>query len=293
MIEYFVKSKNGKINIIEGKNIIDVKAVILHVHGVGSHFQYVLSNLDDFSERDNYLSKFNFKSIAFEFHGHGKSDGLQCYINDFDDLLDDLNTVLYYINNIYLNKPIYLFAESMGAAVCLKYLINQKNQIIKGLILISPMFGIDDHLKPNKLIINLLLFASKIIPTWKLATTTKKMSNETVINKEYIKAKQLCPYSYRETQRLSTVRELYFNSLWILDNAKDMHIDIPILIFHGLNDKITTPIATQIVFEKIKCNDKELILLPQSEHSLLIANNSDDLTPNFIIAKIVVWLNNH
>ena len=58
MIEYFIKSKNGKINIIEGNNIIDVKAVILHVHGIGSHFQFVFPNLDEFSERDNYLSKF-------------------------------------------------------------------------------------------------------------------------------------------------------------------------------------------------------------------------------------------
>jgi len=291
MTEYFIKSKNGKINIIEGKNIINVNAIILHVHGIGSHFQFVFPNLDEFSERDKYLSKFNYKSIGFEFHGHGKSDGLQCYVNDFDDLLEDLNSVLYYITNIYLNKPIYLFAESMGAAVCLKYLINQKNEHIKGLILISPMCGIDDHLKPCQLMVNILLLASKIIPTWKLATTTKKMSSENVINKDYIKARQLCSYSYKGAQRLSTVRELYFNTLWIQDNAQ--YIDIPILIFHGLNDKITTPNGTQIVYEKMKSINKELILLPQSEHCLLVPNNNDDLTPNFIMAKVIVWLNNN
>ena len=291
MTEYFIKSKNGKINIIEGKNIINVNAIILHVHGIGSHFQFVFPNLDEFSERDKYLSKFNYKSIGFEFHGHGKSDGLQCYVNDFDDLLEDLNSVLYYITNIYLNKPIYLFAESMGAAVCLKYLIDQKNESIKGIILISPMCGIDDHLKPSPLVTKILILSSKIIPTWKLVTTTKKMSNENVINKDYIHAKQLCSNNYKGSLRLSTARELYLNSLWISNNAQN--IDIPILVFHGLNDKITTPIATKTVFERMKSKDKELILLPQSEHSLLIPNNNDDLTPNFIIAKIVVWLNNH
>jgi len=291
MIEYFIKSKNGNINIIEGNNIIDVKAVILHVHGIGSHFQFIFPNLDNFLERDNYLSKFNYKSIGFEFHGHGKSNGLKCYVKDFNDLLVDLNCILYYITNIYINKPIYLFAESMGAAVCLKYLIDYKNEYIRGLILISPMCGIDDHLKPNQLMVNILLQASKIIPTWKLATTTKKISNENVINKEYIKARQSCPFSYKGSLRLSTVRELYFNSLWIQENSQ--YIDIPILIFHGLNDKITTPVGTQNVFNKIKSKDKELILLPQSEHCLLVPNNNDDLTPNFIIAKTVVWLNNH
>ncbi len=252
------------------------------------HFQFVYPNLDDFLERDKYLSKFNYKSIAFEFHGHGKSDGLHCYIKDFDNLIDDLKSVLYYINNIYKDKPIYLFAESMGAAVCLKFLINNKNENIKGLILISPMCGIDDNLKPSPLMINILLKASKIIPSWKLATTTKKMTN--INNKEYNIAKELCPYSYKGSQRLSTVRELYLNSLWIVDNADQ--IDIPILIFHGVNDKITTPNGTQIVFNKIKSIDKELILLDQSEHSLLVPNHKDDLTPNFIIAKSISWLNN-
>jgi len=291
MIEYFIKSKNGNINIIEGNNIINVKAVILHIHGIGSHFQFVFSNLDDFSERDNYFSKFNYKSIGFEFHGHGKSDGLHCYVKDFNDLLNDLNTVLYYVSNIYVNKPIYLFAESMGAAVCLKYLIDYKTECIKGLILISPMCGIDDHLKPNQLMIKILLQASNIFPKWKLATTTKKMSNENVINEEYKEARNLCPFSYKGSQRLSTVRELYLNCLWLPNNIQN--IDIPILIFHGLNDKITTPSGTKTVFEKIKSFDKELILLSQSEHCLLVPNNNDDLTPNFIIAKTVVWLNNH
>jgi len=291
MIEYFIKSKNGNINIIEGNNIINVKAVILHIHGIGSHFQFVFPNLDDFSERDNYFSKFNYKSIGFEFHGHGKSDGLHCYVKDFNDLLNDLNTVLYYVSNIYVNKPIYLFAESMGAAVCLKYLIDYKTECIKGLILISPMCGIDDHLKPNQLMIKILLQASNIFPKWKLATTTKKMSNENVINEEYKEARNLCPFSYKGSQRLSTVRELYLNCLWLPNNIQN--IDIPILIFHGLNDKITTPSGTKTVFEKIKSFDKELILLSQSEHCLLVPNNNDDLTPNFIIAKTVVWLNNH
>jgi acylglycerol lipase len=292
MNEYFIKSKNGKINIIEGINIIDIKAIILHVHGIGSHFQFVFPNLDDFSTRDNYLSKFNYKTIGFEFHGHGKSDGLNCYVNDFNDLIDDLNTVLYYISNIYINKPIYLFAESMGAAVCLKYIINQNvTENVKGLILISPMCGIDNNLKPSPLMTNILMFTSKIIPTWKLATTTKKISIENVINKEYINARNSCFYSYKGSHRLSTVRELYLNSLWISDNAH--LINKPILIFHGLHDKITTPSGTKIVYDKLQSDDKELVLLQQSEHCLLVQDNADDLTPNFIIVKIILWLDKH
>ncbi len=58
MNEYFIKSKNGKINVIEGVEIINCKGIILHVHGVGSHFQFVYDNLDEFEYRDNFFSKF-------------------------------------------------------------------------------------------------------------------------------------------------------------------------------------------------------------------------------------------
>ena len=36
-----IESKCGKINIIEGKHTENIKGIIIHIHGIGSHFQYV------------------------------------------------------------------------------------------------------------------------------------------------------------------------------------------------------------------------------------------------------------
>lgn len=289
MCEYLIKSKLGNINIMEGIELEKPKALIIHVHGVGSHFQFVYPNLDEFINRDKFLSKFNFKSVCFEFYGHGKSDGIKCCIYDFDDLVDDLNNVVVHFTSKYPGLPIFLFAESMGAAVCLKFIIEGNNtEKINGMVFISPMCGIDDHLKPGPVVTSFLMLISKIVPTWKLATTTKKMGMENVINKEYIDARDACPYGYKGSHRLATVRELYKTSLWLPNNAH--LINKPVLMFHGLHDKITTPIGTKFVYDKIQINNKELVLLPNSEHCLLVQDNSDDLTPNYILVKSLDWL---
>lgn len=292
MNEYFIRSKLGKINIIDCKEVTNFKAIILHVHGVGSHFQFVYPNLDELITRDDFFSKFGYKSFGFEFYGHGKSEGLNCSIRDFSDLVTDLANVVEHINNQYPNKSIFICAESMGGAVCLKYIIDKLYlDCIKGFILLSPLCGIDDHLKPNPLMIQVLLGVANFLPNWQLALTTKKMSSETTVNADFIIAKNLCPYGFRGPHRLCTVRELFKVSLWIPENVRE--INIPLILFHGLRDKITTPSGSINVFKKIKSVDKELVILPESEHCILVPSSHDDLTPNFIYIKILDWLDRH
>lgn len=291
MNEYFIKSKNGKINIIDCKQISNIKAIILHIHGVGSHFQFIYPNLDDIKSKDDFFSKFGYKSIAFEFYGHGKSEGLNCSINNFDDLVVDLKTVVTHINEKYPNIKIFLCAESMGGAVVIKYITNHINlsfNMIKGVILMSPMCGIDDHLKPNPLLIKILIGVSNILPNLQLALTTKKMGSETTVNNEFIIAKSKCKYGFKGPLRLCTVRELFNTSLWIPNNISE--ITLPILLIHGLYDKITTPSGSINFFDKIKSKDKEILLLPESQHCILIPNSHDDLTPNFTYIKVLSWL---
>jgi len=291
MNQYLINSKNGKINIIEGKNITEPKAIILNIHGLGAHFQPIYNNLDEFVAKDSWFSNFNYMSVAFEFNGHGKSEGMRCMINNFDDLLEDLDTVIKHFNEKFTDKKIFMCAESMGGAVVIKYIIQKAYLNINGVILLSPLCGIDEQLKPNKLVLNLLYYTSYLFPRLKLPLTTRKIYSKTSINQDYIKNRNLCSYSYKDSHRLGTVRELLNVSLWISNNISNFNV--PILLLHGLNDKITTPSGSIIVFNSIINKKKELVVLPNSEHNLLVNNNPDDLTPNFIYVKILNWIESH
>ena len=100
MKEFKINNLKGiPLNIIEGNHIDNQKAIVIHVHGIASHFQEVYECEDSFSYRDNLFTSNNIKSFALEFHGHGKSSGLKCSIDDFDNLVDDLFCLVNYIKS--------------------------------------------------------------------------------------------------------------------------------------------------------------------------------------------------
>lgn len=275
------------INILEGRDVNSIVGIILNVHGVGSHFQKVYDSLDEFDRRDELFSKFNYKSFAFEFHGHGKSEGKRCYINNFDDLLEDLDYVIKYIEKRF-SQPIYLFCESMGCAVAFKYCVVKPNNV-RGVIFTAPLCGISTKLKPNIIIRQLLLKLSNVFPTLPLVTTTRNMGAQSTLNQEYIDAKKDNEFFYKKSHRLATCRELVSISEWIETNC---HLfNKPILMFHGKEDNITEYSNTIKVFDTIKSSKKELYLLENGYHVLLIDNKNDSFLPEYIMIKAIKWLN--
>jgi acylglycerol lipase len=294
MVEYYINSKHGKINILDGKFISknNIKGIILHIHGLGSHFQFIYNSLDEFGCRDTFFNSYGYKSFAFEFIGHGKSEGKKCYITNFTNLIDNLYDVIVHIKTIYPNHHLYLCAESMGCGVVCKYIMtNLDCKLIKGVILLSPLCNIDEQLIPSKFMIQILITISQYLPWIQLKLSYNKVSNTTT-NLEYINAKKNCIYNFNDIHYLCTVRELFLFSLWINNNNLIKQIKIPLIIFHGLQDQITTPQGSINFFSQLRSNKKSIVLLPKSNHSLLVPLTPDDLTPHYIYYKILDWLQN-
>lgn len=277
------------INILEGRDVNNMLGIILNVHGVGSHFQKVYDSLDEFDRRDELFSKFNYKSFAFEFHGHGKSEGKRCFINNFDDLLEDLDIVIKYIQKRF-TQPLYLFCESMGCAVAFKYCIVKKNNI-QGVIFTAPLCGISSKLKPNIIIRTLLLKLANLLPTLPLVTTTRNMGAQSTLNQDYVEAKNNNDFFYKKSHRLATCRELVSISEWIESNC--YLFNTPILMFHGKEDNITEYSNTIKVFDTIQSQKKELYLIENGYHILLIDNIKNSFLPEYIMIKSVKWLLNN
>jgi len=286
--QYYLKNHlNLNINILEGNTIENSKGIIVNIHGLGSHFQTVYDCIDEFTCKDSFFKKFNFKSFALEFHGHGKSEGNKCFINNFDDLVEDLDIVIKYIELQY-DQPIYLLCESMGCAVAFKYCIIKKNKI-KGVIFLAPLFGVTSKLKPNILLKNILLPISYIFPWLPLISSSSNLKSLATLNENYNDLKEKNDYFYKGKHRLSTCRELLFISDWIEKNAS--LFTIPILIFHGKNDFITSVDDTNKIYEKINSTDKTLHLVENGYHILLIDSINNSFIPEFILIKTLKWLN--
>lgn len=286
MREFNLISNNKNINIIT-HSINTPSCILIHIHGLCSNFQNDTYTMNDFKNRVKFLKKANILSYGLEFEGHGKSDGLSGYIYDFDRLVSNFDTLYHFINNKHSNLPIFVLAESMGAVVIMKSIIMIKMYKLTGVILLSPYFKVPNDLMPSNFVKNIGINLSYIFPKKKLAGC--KNMNLGCSNKKYELLSSLNEYKYEGKFRLSTIREIYLNSLYV--NADYDKIKVPILAIHNKKDKVTCYKGTTNFINNISSIDKEIFILEDGNHTLLVPMDDDDYYPKVVISKITNWIN--
>lgn len=283
--EFSLVSNNKTINIIT-HNLETINGIIIHLHGLGSNFQYDTHTYNDFDKRVEFFSKINLLSYGLEFEGHGKSSGENGYIEDFDNLIKNFESLYQYIRYTHSNKPIFVIAESMGACVIIKANIIKFFEI-KGIILLAPLCGIAEDIKPSNFLTKTIINLSYYYPKYKLIGT--KNMDEGCSNKKYNLLKQLNEYAYKGKFMLSTGRECFINSNFIFENKEQFNI--PILAIHSKTDKVTCHKKTIDFINKIASSDKEIFILDKGNHTLLVPLDNNDMQPYIILSKILNWIN--
>ncbi len=286
MKEFYIVDRGEKVNIIHDE-LENPDCILIHLHGLNSHFQFIYYCQNEFNYRIKYLQKANISSYALEFIGHGKSGGIKGYIDNFDKVITNVLALLTFIEFKHPNKPIFLLGESMGGAIGIKIAILSKK--ISGILLLAPMCGIDKNKRPSNITLNLAIKLSKYFPKWKLIGTNK----DTFLcskNKNYNDKRLFCEYEYKGKIMLCTARECYKLMTWINDNSH--YFDKPVLAIHSYKDLVTSVNQTDLFINKCASIDKELVKLDKGEHRLLIPDNDIDPLPDCILSKITNWINN-
>jgi len=258
--------------------------VLIHIHGLGCHFQSTFDCMDNFTNRANYFN--SYISYGLELRGHGLSSGTRFMIYDFDDYLHDLHCLVEYITLYHPLKPIYIIGQSMGGAIACKYSIKYPD-IIAGIILLSPMCGLSYKLEKSWISVKTMLVLSYIFPSFKMLS----IYNEHEINyyDKYIESKISNKYQNRDYIRLDTARECYNTMVWLQENSE--RLTVPILALHSINDMITSYKITEEFIENCSSLDKTLVLRTIGKHNLLGPLSEDDENPLKILEIIKNWLN--
>ena len=264
-------------------DIVDFDMILIHIHGLGSHFQPIYDCIDDFSKRCEHLSKHKIKSYAIELRGHGLSDGLRCHVDSFDEYIMDINSLISYLE-MEFNIPIFILGESMGAAVGIKYCMKYPD-IIKGIVLLAPMCGLTTTNPIPWWKANLLIGLSYIWPTWPYIRINYEYDDN-----PYIMMKKTCMYRYHDNLRLALGRECYYAMKYIDNNMTKFKT--PFIIFHSKTDTVTCINISRKFYNNIMIENKELVELDSGYHTLLVPQNDTDNTPFEIMNKISEWINN-
>lgn len=289
-------NKNGnQINVIESDynsslNKGQRKGIMISVHGIGSHFQNIGYKFKyNLEGRSKFFYELDLLSYAIELEGHGLSQGERCCIYNFDDLVEDVKKLIDILKEKNQGLPFYLTGFSMGGAIivhlCIKY-----PKLVSGIVLMAPMCGISDSMKPSKPIEYGLRFLLYFFPTkqW-VPGSDEEFLDKCSINEEYKNLKKMDTISYKSNQRLTTAFQCLIACEFIKNNS---HLfETPLILFHGNNDLVTDYNISHKFFNRISSKDKKFITLDQGYHSLLIHNNDNDETPEIVMQKLKEWLN--
>ncbi|GIV34952.1 MAG: lysophospholipase [Chitinophagales bacterium] len=250
----------------------DVKAVVCLVHGMGEH-------CGRYAHVAEYLTHGGIAVVAYDQRGHGKSEGKRGHTPSYDHLLQGVENLIYKGRELFPETPVILYGHSMGGNLALNYAL-RKNDRLNGVIASSPWLRL--AFEPPAFQVRLARFMRRIYPAFSQATRldTKAISR---IPEEVKKYEQDPLVHDRITAMMFT--EVYEAGLWALDHAEEL--EIPLLIYHGTADRITSYQASQEFASKAK-GDVTLKLFEGAFHE-----THNDLCRDEVLTLIKSWIEEH
>ncbi len=250
----------------------DIKALICLVHGLGGHIARFSDLAIDFCNK-------NIGVIGVDLRGHGKSNGKRGCVCNLNDYYNDISACLKYLNNntSLSNVPIYLYGNSMGGPVALKFAIGNKD-LFKGVILTAPWFTL--RKQPKGMSLFILRNINKIFPNFTISSKIKSEDFRSDPKLQQEARRDILVHKRISIRLLFLVYHLGLEL--ILEKIEDFHL--PTIIFHGESDSVTDINASKR-YRDNNYSSVEFISLPNTKHEIHV----EEVSAN-VIEKIVSWI---
>lgn len=252
----------------------DTKAAILSIHGFGLH----KGAFDAFAKR---IAEYGVATYAIDVRGFGSwgKDGREQPL-DFYDTIVDVRTALFWIKRMHPNVPIFLLGESMGGAIALQAAAMFPDSV-QGLITSVPG---DEYFKRNQRKMQVALHMVRPdIPfdvgkhVIEQATSKSKLKNDWKIDPGA--RLELSP---REMMRFASFMKRSHQLAKTIDKT-------PVLMIHGVQDRLANPDGTLKLFSELTSKDKDLVMLGNSEHLIFEKAQFDE----HVIDVLISWIQKH
>ena len=216
-----------KLNLeLYSSSIMKPRVVIFLVHGMGEHARR-------YTHVAEYFKNANIAMVAIDLRGHGSSQGKRGHMPSFEHMMSDLKLALAEIVSAYKGVPVVLYGHSMGGNLILNYLLRGTQGII-GAIVTGPYLRLG--FEPPKWKVLLAKLSANIYPALSQPTGLEKI------------ALARSPQVIQEYENDPLVHDKITASFFInihqagIDAiARSTELAIPILLMHGVKDRLTSP----------------------------------------------------
>lgn len=244
------------------------RACVIMVHGIGEH-----------TGRYSYLiKKFEEKGIAtagVDLPGHGRSDGKRGVIKSYSVTTEMLDIMIGQYRKTFPGIPVFLYGHSLGGGIVLHYIINSKPPL-KGAIISSPFIRL--AFEPPRIKLILADVMKRIMPSLiqPNGLDTNYLSHDRKVVEDYIND----PLVH---DRISVGLFNSARSAAALALEKAPEISIPVYLFHGSADLLTSPAGSKELASK---NSKiELKIWEGGYHEL-----HNEPFKDSVFAEIMAWM---
>ncbi|GAB3626347.1 Monoacylglycerol lipase [Pandoraea terrae] len=249
------------------------RAVVAIIHGMGEHGGRYRRLAEHFATHD-------LATVTFDLRGHGLSSGARVFVNRFDDYLGDTDIFLTHVRSTFGPTPVFLLGHSMGGAIAALYAITRQPDV-RGLALSSPALAPGEPVPPW------LLTLGRWVARWLPRVPVYKIDPARIARDQTVveEARRDPLNVYRGTPA-RTAAELLSAMARIHTGADALRL--PLYIFHGTEDRLTAPYASEQLHASAASTDKTLRMYRGHYHETL-----NDLDRETVIRDLTQWLLHH
>jgi alpha-beta hydrolase superfamily lysophospholipase len=225
----------------------------------------------------NYFVPRAYAVCSLDTQGHGKSEGLRCYIDRFSDYIDDIKIFFDIVHQRHGDRKIFLVGHSMGATIAIAYAV-QHQRDLAGLIVSGVSLKPGSSISPVlKRVVRLISFLFPKMGVTVLDATA--ISQDKAVVDAYVND----PLVYRGKITARLGMEL----LKTTDRLPSQipAINLPIVIMHGTEDRLCNPEESQMLYDLVGSRDKTLKLYKGFYHEVF--NEPEHLQ---VMADVEAWL---
>ncbi len=216
--------------------IADPKAVIALVHGFGEHSMR-------YDAMAKYYNERGYAMVGYDRRGHGQSSGPRGHTPDYEALLKEIDILIDTSKERYPGKPIVLYGHSMGGNLVLNYMIERQNPDIDVQLVTGPWIKL--VAEPPALLKLIVRMMRHVAPGF---TQGKKLADFISRVKDEREKYMNDPLNHGKIS--FNLAHAMFTSSDFLYKYKG-EFQIPTLIQHAGDDKLTSPDASKIFVDNI------------------------------------------
>ncbi|XP_044489643.1 caffeoylshikimate esterase isoform X2 [Mangifera indica] len=259
---------------------LQIKGSLFFCHGYGDTCTFFFEGIA------RYIAAAGYVIYALDHPGFGLSEGLHGYVPSFDALVDNVIEIYTKIKGRpeVRRLPHFILGQSMGGAVTLKVHLKEPREW-DGVILVAPMCKIAEDVVPPPAVLKGLTLLSKVMPKAKLVP----QQDLSELAFRDLRKRKMAVYNvicYSDRTRIKTGLELLTATKEIEKRLDE--VSSPLLILHGLADKVTDPSVSRFLYEKASSMDKTLKLYKEGYHCILEGEPDDRIYT--VLGDIISWL---